>query len=185
MKLKQIIKNIGIFAIVGIILGIITEYALILNIRWVIQITQSFLFWGLIICITAFVSKDFSFSIINPIIVISFMNITYYFIRLLISGYTNFGGLNLYTFTGIAGAIYIGTIVYLIKNKFIYHRSKCFSQIYYLIIMTIIGIIFTKIGYSFPINHNLTYNMDLGIIIGFIIGIILEKILKKDVVNKN
>ena len=184
MKSKQIIKNIIISIIIGVLLGTITEYALILNISWLIQVTQSFLFWGLIICITAFVSKDFSFSIINPIIVISLMNITYYLIRLFMSGYTNFGGLDLYTFTGIAGATYIGTIIYLIKNKFIYHRSKCFSQILYLIIMTIVGIIFTKIGYSFPINHNITYNMDLGIIIGFILGIILVKILKKNVVNQ-
>ena len=179
MKLKQVTKNVLISIIIGILLGVITEYALILNISWLIQITQSFLFWGLIICITVLVSKDFSFSIINPIIVISLMNITYYLIRLLMSGYTNFGGLELYTFTGIAGAIYIGTIIYLIKNKFIYHRSKGIPQMYYLIIMTIIGIIFTKIGYSFPINHNLAYNMDLGIIIGFVIGIILVKILKK------
>lgn len=182
--MKLTIKNILISIITGILLGFITEYALILNISWLIQITQSFLFWVLIICITSFISKDFSFSIINPIIIISLMNITYYLIRLLMSGYTNLGGLELYTFTGIAGAIYIGTMIYLIKNKFIYHRSKCFLQINYLIIMTIIGIIFTKIGYSFPINHNLTYNMDLGIIIGFIIGIILVKILKKDVANK-
>lgn len=185
MNSKQIIKNIIISIIIGILLGIITEYALILNLSWLIQITQSFLFWGLIICITAFVSKDFCLSIINPIIVICLMNITYYLIRLFMSGYTNLGGLDLYTFTGIAGAIYIGTIIYVIKNKFLYHKGKCFPQILYLIIMTIIGIIFTKIGYSFPINHNLTYNIDLGIIIGFILSIILVKILKKDVVNQN
>ena len=54
MKLKQIINNIVISVIVGIILGIITEYALILNISWLIKITQSFIFWGLIICIVDF-----------------------------------------------------------------------------------------------------------------------------------
>lgn len=185
MKSKQIIKNIIISIIIGVLLGVITEYALILNINWLIQITQSFLFWGLIICITAFFSKDFIFSIINPIIVISLMNITYYLIRLFMSGYTNWGGLDLYTITGLAGSIYIGTVIYLIKNKFLYHRSKCLPQIYYLIMMTIIGIIFTKIGNSFPINHNMTYNMDLGVIVGFILGIILVKIFKKDIVNKN
>ena len=62
MKLKQIIKNIVISVIVGIILGIITEYALILNISWLIKITQSFIFWGLIICVVAFIQKDFIFT---------------------------------------------------------------------------------------------------------------------------
>lgn len=61
MKSKQIIKNIIISIIIGVLLGVITEYALILNINWLIQITQSFLFWRLIICITAFFQKISSF----------------------------------------------------------------------------------------------------------------------------
>lgn len=53
MKKKQIIKNITISIIIGIILGSITEIALILNISWLIRITQSFMFWGIVICICA------------------------------------------------------------------------------------------------------------------------------------
>ena len=49
MKKKQIIKNITISIIIGIILGSITEIALILNISWLIRITQSFMFWGIVI----------------------------------------------------------------------------------------------------------------------------------------
>ena len=58
MEAKKIIKKLLISSIIGIILGIITEYALILNIKWLILITQSFIFWGLIICMMAFLSKD-------------------------------------------------------------------------------------------------------------------------------
>ena len=57
MKKKQIIKNITISIIIGIILGSITEIALILNISWLIRITQSFMFWGIVMCICAFKSK--------------------------------------------------------------------------------------------------------------------------------
>ncbi len=53
MKIKQILKNIIISIIIGIILGSITEFALILNISWLIRITQSFTFWGIIIGICA------------------------------------------------------------------------------------------------------------------------------------
>ena len=53
MKKKQIIKNITISIIIGIILGSITEIALILNISWLIRITQSFMFWGIVMCICA------------------------------------------------------------------------------------------------------------------------------------
>lgn len=44
MEAKKIIKKLFISSIIGIILGIITEYALILNIKWLILITQSFIF---------------------------------------------------------------------------------------------------------------------------------------------
>lgn len=50
MKIKQIIKNIIISIIIGIALGSITEFALILNISWLVRITQSFAFWGIVMC---------------------------------------------------------------------------------------------------------------------------------------
>lgn len=46
MKIEQIIKNIMVAMIIGIVLGSITEFALILNISWLVRITQSFVFWG-------------------------------------------------------------------------------------------------------------------------------------------
>ena len=58
-------------------------------------------------------------------------------------------------------------------------------QIYSLIAMTIMGIIFTITGFGHTINYNLSYNIGLGIIIGFVLGIIITKVLKKDKVDNN
>ena len=55
-----------------------------------------------------------------------------------------------------------------------------YTQIYYFISMSIIGIIFTMIGFFiYTINYNLLYNIDFGIIIGFVLGIIIVKLLKR------
>ena len=182
MKAKQIIKNIIISTIIGILLGTITEYALILNIKWLTTITQSFVFWGIIICISAFIPKDYPYSVIDPIIVMSVMSGTYYMIRLIISGYTNLGGFKLFAFTGIAGSIYIGTFIYILKRMKIYHKKDIFPQVCYFISMTIAGIILSiiaNINHLLIINHNMFYNIDLGIVIGFIIGIVIVRLSKK------
>ena len=70
-------------------------------------------------------------------------------------------------------------------DDIIYHRGKCILQIYSLIAMTIMGIIFTITGFGHTINYNLSYNIGLGIIIGFVLGIIITKVLKKDKVDNN
>lgn len=57
MKRKQLIQNITISIIIGIILGSITEFALILDISWLIKITQSLMFWGIVMCICVLISK--------------------------------------------------------------------------------------------------------------------------------
>ena len=129
MEAKKIIKKLFISSIIGIILGIITEYALILNIKWLILITQSFIFWGLIICMMAFLSKDYIFSIANPMITITLMNITYYVIRLIKSGHTNTDGLVLFAVMGIAGSIYNRYIYSYIKEKgYIASKRKLLSN---------------------------------------------------------
>ena len=58
MKRKQLIQNITISIIIGIILGSITEFALILDISWLIKITQSLMFWGIVMCICVLISKN-------------------------------------------------------------------------------------------------------------------------------
>ena len=180
MKIKQIIKNIIISMIIGIVLGSITEFALILNISWLVRITQSFVFWGIVMCICAFISKDYTLSLINPILVITLMNITYYIIRLVMSGYTNIGGWELFTLTGIAGSMYIGTIVFLIKEC--YHKQNNIFHKYNFIFMTISGLLFTIYGwYNIPIRYNLFYNIDIGIIVGFVIGTVIKMKKSKNI----
>lgn len=177
--MKRILKNSALSIIIGIILGSITEYALILDISWLIKITQSFTFWGIIMCISSFVSKDYICSLINPILVLSAMNATYYTIRLIMSGYTNIGGWELFTFVGITGSMYIGNIIFGIKELVIHHRNTG-VQICNFIFMTICCVISTIVGFKNPIQHNLFYNIGLGIIVGFIIGMVIaKKYLKK------
>ena len=71
MKTKRIIKNILISIFIGIVLGSITELALIFNISWLIKITQSFTFWGIVmlICATA------TMKILDILFKISYENI--------------------------------------------------------------------------------------------------------------
>lgn len=173
MKTKRIIKNILISIFIGIVLGSITELALIFNISWLIKITQSFTFWGIVMLICACMSKNYVLSIINPTLVITLMNSTYYIIRFVKSGYTNLGNWELYTLTGIAGSMYIGTIIFIIKE--IFHKQKNTFHNYNFIFMTIMGIIFTIYGlYNISIRYNLFYNIDVGIIVGFVISVIIE-----------
>lgn len=184
MKIGRILKNVIISIIIGVLLGIVTEYALILNINWLIKITQTFRFWAVIICIIAFFSKDYLFSLMNPSIVMTLMNATYYMIRLIISGYTNIGGLEMFTLTGISGSMYLGTIVFLIREKF-FRKNKNIIQKNSLICMSTSGVLFTILGFYTIIRNNLFYNIDIGIIIGFIIGLISTMFLKKKKINDN
>ena len=62
MKRKQLIQNITISIIIGIILGSITEFALILDISWLIKITQSLMFWGIVMCICVLISKNYNLT---------------------------------------------------------------------------------------------------------------------------
>ena len=113
------IKLLIISLIIGIILGAITEYSLILNFENLISITQSFAFWGIIMLILSLCSKEYVTSILAPAITMTSMNATYYLIRLIMSGYTNIGAWELYTLLGIAGSLYIGTLIFCIKDKII------------------------------------------------------------------
>lgn len=180
--MKQI-KSIFICCIIGIILGSITEYALIYNIKWLITITQSFLFWGLVMLISASISKKFYNTVLFPTIIISLMNTVYYLIRLNMSGYTNVGAWKLYSILGLSGSMYIGTTVYCIKQKIKYKKiDNCIPK-YCWILMTILAI-FLTILYNFGVFHissiwfgNYIYApMMYGNIIGFIGGIILGNI---------
>ena len=139
------IKLLIISLIIGIILGTITEYSLILNFENLIGITQSFTFWGIIMLILSLCSKEYITSILAPAITMTSMNATYYLIRLLMSGYTNIGAWELYTLLGIASSLYIGTFIFCIKDKIINKKIKSYIPKISLIFMTFFAIIFTII----------------------------------------
>lgn len=178
MDKKIIFKNIILSIILGGLLGTITEFALILDINWLIPITQSFLFWGIIMCISTFVSKNYVFALMNPILIMTMMNTAYYGIRYIKSGYTNIASYEMFTLVGIAGALYIGTFIYLLKKRFIKHNSHISVQIYAFLFMTIGLIIFAKYDIFNNIVTNGLYSISFGIMIGFILGISLSKIIK-------
>lgn len=164
-------------------LGTITEFALILNINSLVKITQSLIFWGIIMCVTAIFSKGYFLSLLNPTLIMTMMNITYYSIRLIKSGYTQVDSCIMFIFTGIAGSFYIGNIVYIIKNKFFNYENKI--QKYTFIFMTLFGLIFTILGfYGYFIGRNLFYNISTGVILGFIIGFLIANIRNLNI-NKN
>lgn len=139
------IKFLFIALIIGIILGAITEYSLILNFENLIDITQSFIFWGIIMLILSLFSKEYITSILAPATTMTSMNATYYLIRLIMSGYTNIGAWELYTLLGIAGSLYIGTFIFCIKDKIINKKIKNYIPKISLILMTLLAIIFTVI----------------------------------------
>lgn len=185
-KIKEInIKFLFIALIIGILLGAITECSLIFNFEYVISVTQSFTFWGIIMLILSLGSKKYITSILSPAIAMTSMNATYYLIRLFMSGYTNIGAWKVYTMLGIAASLYIGTFVYCIKEKIIHKKVNNYIPKISLIFMTLFAVIFTIIHIYGMYNGvfifgNYLYSPSVvGIIIGMILGLILGIYLNK------
>ena len=128
--------------------------------------------------IVALLSKEYIFSLLNPVLTIISMNNTYYLIRLFKSGFTNIGNWQLFSITGIAGAIYIGTFIYFIKSKFTKKYNDITLQKYSLIFMSIGGLCLGIYGLFHPIFYNLFYEISFGIFIGYIFSILFAKIKK-------
>lgn len=180
------IKYLCIALIIGIVLGFITEYFLILNFENLIGITQSFTFWGIIMLILSLCSKEYITSILAPAITMTSMSATYYLIRLLMSGYTNIGAWELYTLLGIAASLYIGTFIFCIKDKIINKKIKDYVPKISLIFMTIFAILFTGIHIYGIIYKNILIFGNyfylpsvIGIIVGMVLGIIIGMYLNK------
>lgn len=150
--MKKVFRNIIIYIIVGIILGSVSEVALIYNFELVINITQSLEFWGIIMILVAIISKEYKYAIINSIILMLSMNSTYYMIRLIKFGYTNNGAWNMYNFICIGGALFIATFIFVIKD--IITKNKNYFNIFSLISMTILGTFFVKFYISFGLRFN-------------------------------
>lgn len=178
---KIFFKNLIIYTMIGIVLGTISEVALIYNCEFAINITQSLEFWGIIMMFVAIISKEYKYAIINPIILMISMNSTYYMIRLIKSGYTNNGAWNMYNFICIGGALFIATFVFVIKD--IINKNKDFLNIFRLISMIILGTIFMKFYISFGLRfNNLMQYASLGIIVDFILIVLLKSIYNKSII---
>ena len=175
---KDFFKNIIICTIIGIILGVISEFALIFNIKFIVKITQSYLFWGIIMVIIAIISKKYKNALINSIIFMLIMNSTYYIIRLIKSGYTNIGNWKMFSFVGIGGSLFIVTLIFVIKD--ILEKRKNYFRKINLISMIILGELFMKFNISLGLRfNNLMQYISLGIIVAFVFIIIIEKIYNK------
>lgn len=174
------IKIIIISLITGIILGAVTEFVLIFNTKWIINITQSFTFWGIVMFIISIFSEEYVTSIISSSLSMTAMNATYYLIRLIKSGYTNVGNWKRFTIMGIAGSIYIGMIVYCIKKKIVKEKIKDSIPKFSMILMTIFAIILTKIHFYELFHKNrilFGYYLYDPVIIGVYIGAILGTVI--------
>mgnify|MGYP007070027866 CR=1 FL=1 len=181
--MKKYIYGFIISAFIGIVLGIITELALIYNINWLIKITQNEFFWVLIVILVSIFSKNYLSTEINSVTSLIFMVISYYIARLIKSGYTNIEGIYWYGIEAICVGLYVGTIVYLIKEKIINKKVNNYIAKYSFILMTIfliIGIIvdiyclFKNIYFMQPVYFVSILSV-FGYMLGTISGIVKNK----------
>ena len=176
--LKNIIFYTRKYTIMGIILGTITEFVLIFNLRCIVNITQALEFWGTMMMFVAIISKEYKYAIVNSIILMVTMNSTYYIIRLLKSGYTNTGSWNMYNFICIGGTLFIATLIFDIKD--IFTKNKNYFIILILVVMMIFGILFVKFYISLGLRfNNLMQYASLGIIVAFVLTLLLKEIHSK------
>ena len=175
-SLKKYIYSFIKTAFFGISLGVITELALIYNLKWLINITQNEIFWVVIALIVAIFSNDYLSSEINTATSLVFMTISYYTVRLIKSGYTNIGGIYWYGIRAICVGLYVGIIVYIIKQKTkgkkIDNIPKCtfgFMTLFFIIGITIdTYCLFNSIFFMQPV-----FLIGILSIIGFVLGTVM------------
>ena len=175
--MKKYIYGFIISAFVGIIFGVITELALIYNIKWLIKITQNELFWVLIAILFSIFSKGYLSIEINCITSLIFMVISYYIARLIKSGYTNIGGIYWYGIEAICVGLYVGAFVYLIKEKIINKKVNNYIAKYSFIFMTLFFLFGFVINYYFLYKKIIfmqsVYFISILSTFGYILGTIL------------
>ena len=171
--MNKIIKNLIVLVLLGIVLGTIAEFALILNINFLVKITQSLEFWGFVMILVSIISKEYKYSIIYSIILMITMNSTYYTIRLIKSGYTNVGNWEMYNFICIGGTLFISTLIFIIKEILV--KKKNYFRIFNLITMIILGMLFVVFNVSLGLRfNNLMQYVSLGFIVAFILSFLLK-----------
>ena len=78
--MKKILIRILISTFFGIILGVITECALIFNWKTISLITQTIGFWVIVVLLGTLFSKDYKSAILTNILLLDFMSLSYYFV---------------------------------------------------------------------------------------------------------
>lgn len=159
-------------------MGTITEFALILNIKYLIEITQSLEFWGIIMILSSIISKEYKYAIINSSFLMLSMNSSYYIIRLIKSGYTNLGNWDMYNFICIGGVVFIATLIFVIKD--VISKKKNYFRIFNLAVMTILGILFLKFKISLGFRFwNLMQYVSLGIMVAYVLTLLSKLLYNK------
>ena len=185
MNKKNYIIGILINALVGIILGVITEFALILDIKWLIAITQNEIFWVALAILISIFSKNYLSTLINTSINLLCMTFSYYMVRQIIYGYTNIGGLEWYGLLSICVAFYFGTLVFLIKEKIRNKKIENAIPKLNIIFMTLGVPLGWGIWYYFiqDIHFQPIFCSGFCLIFGVIIGSILGRYINKKSTN--
>ena len=159
-------------------MGTITEFALILNVKYLIEITQSLEFWGIIMILSSIISKEYKYAIINLSFLMLSMNSSYYIIRLIKSGYTNLGNWDMYNFICIGGVVFIATLIFVIKD--VISKKKNYFRIFNLAVMTILGILFLKFKISLGFRFwNLMQYVSLGIMVAYVLTLLSKLLYNK------
>ena len=186
--MKKYIRGFIVNAIIGSCFGIITEFALIYNIKDLIRITQNELFWVLDVIIISIFSKDYISTEINSVTNLICMTISYYLVRLIKSGYTNIGGIYWFGIQSICVGLYVGTLVYLTKQKIL--KKKVINNIpkmniIFMTVFLIISIVLNVITlYMNIFLIQPVYLVGILSIVGFVFGTICG-ILKNNKCKNN
>ena len=174
---KRYILGFVINLILGSIGGIATELFLIYDKTQLIKITQNPLFWVFIAIIVSIFSKGYLSTLINSITNLTAMSVSYYLLRLIKSGYTNLGACKQFVLEGICVGLFVGTLIYLIKEKIknekVENNIPKFGLIF-IVIFTISGTIIYR-----HIHYNIWFFVEYSAILGYIIGAILGFIRNK------
>ena len=165
--MKKILIRILISTFFGIILGVITECALIFNWKTISLITQTIGFWIIVVLLGTLFSKDYKSAMLTNILLLDFMSLSYYFVRFIYSSHINWYSIQWYIVQGTIGAIIISIMLKLPKKgKYIsvfFYLCLIFYFIYYYIInRTLQG--------AWTADRNINYNIYIFIAI---IGIVL------------
>lgn len=184
---KKYVYGFIINVILGIMLGVITEFALIYNIKWLIRITQNEIFWILVAIFVSIFSKGYASTLVNTTTNLIFMTISYYTVRLIKSGYTNIGGIYWYGIQSICVGLYFGTMIYLIKEKIINKKVTNYIPKLNIIFMTLSVILGIGIAW-YCLSKSIFFIQPvylvgilsiLGFVIGTILGILQNKKIEK------